>query len=121
MKKNIIKGLKITLFSLLAIILVILLIFVVKAEINSEKYPDFMGYKPMVTLSGSMKPNIMVGDLVVVKDLEDKELKENDIIAFRNNDDTITIHRIKKINYIDNEPYYVTKGDNNNTEDKNLV
>ena len=47
--------------------------------------------------------------------------KAKDIIAFRNEDKTITSHRIIKVDKIDGKLYFKTKGDNNNTMDEDVV
>lgn len=92
-----------------------------KANINPDKIPDIFGYKPMIVLSGSMESSIYAGDLVFVKDVDTTSLKENDIIAFRNETNTVTTHRIVEIVYEDGKQYFKTKGDNNNANDSNLV
>ena len=50
-----------------------------------------------------------------------KKLKKNDVIAFRDAENTVTTHRIIDIVEKEGEKYFITKGDNNNTQDKNLV
>jgi signal peptidase len=69
-----------------------------------------------------MQPNIMVGDLVFVKNTNTDKLEVNDIIAFRDEDNTVTTHRIISV---DTETFgercFVTKGDSNNTKDEKLV
>lgn len=62
-------------------------------------------------------PQINVGDIVIVKEVKEEELKEGDIISFRKNDEIIT-HRIQEIEEKDNQTQYITKGDNNNTKDE---
>lgn len=68
-----------------------------------------------------METQISVGDIVVVKEVDTNDLKKGDIIAFRNNDIVIT-HRIDDV-IIDEtgNKKYVTKGDNNNTQDEGYV
>lgn len=75
----------------------------------------------MIVLSGSMETSIYTGDLVFVKMVDTDTLKENDIIAFRNEENKVTTHRIKEIIEEDGETLYRTKGDNNSSEDANLV
>ena len=43
------------------------LIFITKAVKNPNKIPDFLGIKTFVIVSGSMEPNINIGDMVIVK------------------------------------------------------
>ena len=71
-------------------------------------------------LSGSMESEISVGDIVVVKEVDTSKLKKGDIIAFKQNEVVIT-HRIDEIKNEDGITKYITKGDNNNTQDKGYV
>lgn len=121
-KKGIIsKIFKILFFTIAIIILVIAGTIMYKANTNPNKVPDVFGYKPMIVLSGSMETSIHTGDLVFVKIVDTTTLKENDVIAFRNEENTVTTHRIVEIVYENGKQYFKTKGDANNAEDMNLV
>lgn len=113
--------LKIIFFLIAIPILVFSLIIMIKARIYPDKVPDVFGYKPMIVLSGSMETSIFTGDLAFVKIVDTDSLKENDIIAFRNESDTVTTHRIVEIVNEDGSKLFRTKGDNNDTEDADLV
>lgn len=84
--------------SLIIIILLIIVLISGIVFINSKKNPNeipsIFGYEPFVVLSGSMETEIYKGDLVIVKKVEAKDLKENDIIAFRDDDNYVVTHRI---------------------------
>lgn len=67
-----------------------------------------------------MEPNINIGDIVIVKDTQKEELKEGDIISFRQGQSVIT-HRISEIISNNGEVEYKTKGDNNNAEDSGTI
>lgn len=109
-------------FFLIAIpLLIMACIIMYKANKYPDKIPDILGIKPMIVLSGSMETSIYTGDLVLVKMVDTDILKENDIIAFRNEEDKVTTHRIIEILSENGETLYRTKGDNNSTEDANLV
>lgn len=60
--------------------------------------------------SNSMEPTLQYGDYVVVK--KSKELKEGDIIAFKNNQGKMIVHRIVEKTFRDGQEVYRTKGDN---------
>lgn len=121
-KKGIIsKIFKILFFTIAIIILLIAGTIMYKENTNPDKVPDVFGYKPMIVLSGSMETSIHTGDLVFVKMVDTTTLKENDVIAFRNESDTVTTHRIVEIVYENGKQYFKTKGDANNVEDANLV
>jgi len=69
---------------------------------------------PMAAItSGSMWPALKKGDLVLIKGIEDKkEIKEGDIVVYRN-PKGFTIHRVIKTE----ENILITKGDANNVSD----
>lgn len=107
------------------VIAIPLLFFAVDIMYKSVKYPDkvpdVFGIKPMIVLTGSMEAEIYAGDLALVKEVDPSTLKENDIIAFRNEENKVTTHRIVEIVSEGTETLFRTKGDNNNVEDSNLV
>lgn len=73
--------------------------------------------------SNSMQPKINKGDAVIIQKVKDyKKLKENDIIAFKNEKNgKVIIHRIKEVTTTNGKLSFVTKGDANNTADTNVV
>ena len=92
---------------------------IIQSILKPNKTPSFLGIKTYVIISGSMEPNINIGDIVITKDKE--ELQVGDIISYRKGHSVIT-HRISQVNYNENvEKIYKTKGDNNNTEDSEEI
>jgi signal peptidase len=81
---------------------------------------------PSVVLTGSMKPVIDPGDIVVIKKIQKindiENLKIGDVIQFKR-DDILIVHRIIELvkNNNDGMTYYRTRGDNNSADDKELV
>lgn len=102
-------------------VLIINLWIMIQSKTNQDKVPSVFGFKPFIVLSGSMEGKILKGDLIITKIIDPETLKINDIIAFRDAQGTVTTHRI--IDEVDRngERYFITKGDNNNTQDQNLV
>ena len=97
------------------------MVIILQAATNSEETPSVFGIKTFVIISGSMEPNLNIGDIIVVKKVEQNELKKGDVISFRNGESVIT-HRINDIKIENNGIIkYETKGDNNNISDKNYV
>ena len=83
----------------------------------------YFKYQAIVVATGSMSPNINKGDVVVVKKLNDNEirnLKIGDILVF-NRENKIVVHRIYKIYSSGDEIFFKTKGDNNNAPDSYLI
>ena len=95
-------------------------IIIIDSVIHPDEVPSFFGWKPFIVLSGSMETEIMTGDLVITKEINTSKLKVGDIIAFKK-DGYVTTHRIISINEVEGQKQYVTKGDNNNTEDEGFV
>ena len=101
-------------------IIILGLIMIIKSAIKPNEVPDIFGYKNFVIVSGSMEPTIMTEDVIFVKKVPQVEIKEQDIISFRDGD-SITTHRIVSIEEQNGIKKYKTKGDNNNVEDRELV
>ena len=63
-----------------------------------------------------MNPLIKSGDIVLVREIAPNRLAQGDIIAYKEGKSVVT-HRIVKITEADGSRQFVTKGDNNNTDD----
>lgn len=111
----------ITICVILIPILVMNISIMYQANTNKDEVPSVFGYKPFIVLSGSMETEIKKGDLIIVEETNPESLKVNDIIAFRDAEDTVTTHRIIEIVEKDGVTYFITKGDNNDSQDQNLV
>ncbi len=113
------------LFGLLLLILIPILIvnihIMVQAKNDKDTVPNIFGYKPFIVLSGSMETKIRIGDLIITKIIDPTSLKVDDVIAFRDEENTVTTHRIIDIIDKDGTTYFVTKGDNNSSQDRYLV
>ena len=113
------------LFGLLLLILIPILIvnihIMVQAKNDKDTVPNIFGYKPFIVLSGSMETKIRIGDLIITKIIDPNSLKVDDVIAFRDEENTVTTHRIIDIIDKDGTTYFVTKGDNNSSQDRYLV
>ena len=118
------KKIKIILSTVILILVVPILIFSFVILVNSilkpNEVPSFFGWKPFIVLSGSMETEINSGDIAVVKEVDVKEIKENDIIAYNDNG-IVTTHRVIEIINEEGITKYKTKGDNNNVEDAGFV
>ncbi len=104
-------------------LLIIFLTIAIKANINHDKLPDFLGYKPLICASNSMSNIFEVGDLTITKEVTESELKKGDIITFWNSKhDTVITHRIEEVTINEEgKKVYVTKGDMNNEIDDEAV
>ena len=105
-------------YILLTPIMVYNIALIISSIVKPNKTPSFLGIKTYVIISGSMEPNISVGDIVIARNIknEERELKIGDIISFRSGHSVIT-HRIVNIEKDNNGVLRIrTKGDSNNTE-----
>ncbi|MBZ9689204.1 signal peptidase I [Clostridium estertheticum] len=76
--------------------------------------------QPSVIVTGSMKPMIQPGDMVLVKKMDGNEVKMGDVIQFKR-DSIYIFHRIIEIKEEEKQLKYKTKGDNNSGPDSDLV
>jgi signal peptidase len=77
----------------------------------------YFGIKPTVIYSKSMKPELEIGDIVVIKDLDNSKIDKGDIIQYERNDKSLIIHRVIDIKNEKNGRQFITKGDANNKAD----
>lgn len=92
------------------IIICLLIIFAVIMFV-----PKIIGWQNLAVLSGSMEPNIPVGAMVIVRDIDPSELKKGDVITFQMNESTYVTHRIVSIDKESQQ--IITKGDANDVVD----
>ena len=105
-------------------ILLINLTLIAKSYINKDEVPSIGGMLPLIVLTDSMYPEIESGDLIICRTAEADEIEVNDIISFfdpAGNGTSIVTHRVIEIIEEDGEILFRTRGDYNNTEDKELV
>ena len=67
-----------------------------------------------------MQPDLMIGDIVIVKNCDKNDINVGDIISYRSGQSVIT-HRIVEFIESDGQTGYITKGDNNNVKDNVVV
>ncbi len=114
--RNILYGI---MYAVLIIIMVYNISLIAQSILKPNKTPSFLGVKTYVIISGSMEPNIEIGDIVVGKAEENLDI--GDVISYRKGQSVIT-HRITQINKNENgEIEYRTQGDNNNVEDEESI
>lgn len=93
---------------------------IVVSMVNKSETPSFFGIKTYVIVSGSMQPELNIGDIVIVKKQNEEDIEVGDIISFREGQSVIT-HRVVGINEKNGEKEFITKGDYNNAKDSNPV
>lgn len=105
----------------LIVVLVFTLVVFFTARINGST-PSVFGYSIYRVSSGSMEPELKVGDIILDKVVENPEdLKVGDVITFKSDDygDLLVTHKVIKAPYEDNGKLMLqTKGVANELEDK---
>ncbi len=102
-------------------IIIFNMILSIKAINNPDKLPTIFGIAPTAVMTGSMEPEFKSKDLIFIKEVDPDTLKEQeDIICFVKDGEFIT-HRIERIEIVDGEKRFYTKGDANNAEDRGYV
>ena len=90
-----IKGCKFIKDVILYVLVIILAIFVIISFLNSSKMSKYKFYD---VLTGSMSPTIKSDSLIVVKKIDDTEVKKGDIITFKSRTtNNLTTHRVMDI------------------------
>ena len=105
-------------------ILLINLTLIAKSHLNKDEVPSIGGVFPLIVLTDSMHPEIESGDLIICNTAEAKDIKANDVISFfdpAGNGSSIVTHRVIEVFEEDGKILFRTRGDNNNTEDKDPV
>lgn len=108
------KSKKVNVILVISIVFFLISLFL-KMNCPSNKPIQPFGITILNVMSDSMKPTFEKGDKIVVKKQKDYEV--GDIITYIDNDKNLITHRIIE-KYEDG---FITKGDNNNTEDKEKV
>lgn len=111
------------------ILTLILLVYVSLSLFSPEKVIDVFGFQltSISRLTESMKPTIEPGDVILLKKINEEDIKENDVISFYNyargqnaQGETVwvkirIVHRLIEID--DETGAYITQGDNNQSID----
>lgn len=120
MSKVVLKKLWDILFMGIVILIVFCLLMNIRGMGQKDYIPGLGPYKIMCVLSGSMSPTFNAGDVVVGKTINTHDLQQGDIITFRF-ENSLTTHRVINVINKDGKLSFITKGDNNNVEDLELV
>jgi signal peptidase len=85
--------------------------------------PRIAGATPYVVLTGSMRPTMPPGTMVVVKPVPADQLGVGHVITYqlKSGKPTVVTHRIVSMGNFRGEPNFRTQGDANDTPDRNWV
>ena len=112
--KSVGRFLSISLTLALAFVLACNIYIIAVRSVTGQRQPTAFGFSSAVVISGSMSGAIEVNDMVITQARD--SYFPGDIISFDTGSSIVT-HRILEVT----EEGFVTKGDANNTEDRNLV
>ncbi len=79
-----------------------------------------LGFQPSVVASGSMQPNLNVGDMAIVVHCKPADIQVGDIVQYRGANEPV-IHRVIDKYSEGGQTFFVTKGDANGAADPNPV
>lgn len=99
---------------LLIIITLLILVgiyYIIQIKVLKNDFANLCGYTFFEVATGSMENTINIGDVVIVN--LTKDVNENDIIVYKDDNNFITHRLIKK-----QADKLITRGDANNSEDK---
>ncbi|MET3684204.1 signal peptidase [Alkalibacillus flavidus] len=102
--------------------LLVTIFVLVMTNISTGGSPSIFGQELKVVYSGSMEPEIQTGSIIGINQNYDvRNLAEQDIIMFQEEEGTYVTHRIIEVINNDGQLMFRTKGDNNNAADSNAV
>ena len=105
-----------SLFTIILVFILLIMLMVISSKyVFKDRIPNVFGYSIFKVVSGSMEPNIKIGDFVIIK--KTNNYKVNDIVTYIDNNNNLVTHRLIKIN----DFKVITKGDNNNTSDPEIA
>ena len=96
-------------------LLIIIAVFIALATFFSARDKSLLGYRIYRIASGSMEPNLKVGDFIIIK--AQNEYDTGDIVTFVDKENYFVTHRI----IIMNGDEITTKGDANNSIDATIT
>ena len=123
LKNNKKKIIQISVYSLIAIIIIPIIIIGISLTIqgfNKKKLPSIFNIVPLVVTTESMEPKINGGDLIFVKKIDNAdEININDIISFWDptNVNNIVTHKVIDKYIEEGKIYFKTEGINNDSPD----
>lgn len=75
------------------------------------------GVRPALISGHSMDPTLMVGDIAITREVSASDIEVGDIVRYRLGGTSI-LHRVLEIRREGGRTVFITKGDNNNVEDR---
>ena len=123
-KRSVFRIIKNTLFAIILVTLVGIIVTTIITRINGQT-PSLFGYSMFRVATGSMKPELEVGDVILIHDTDAMKLKVGDVVTYDGKSGEfagkIVTHRVVKAPYKKDGGYFIkTKGDANALEDPEI-
>jgi signal peptidase I len=119
--KKVLKWIGNIIFVLLLVICVLSIFSSIQSRKNPGQVPSVAGIKSLTVLTGSMRPAIDPGDMIVIKSVKPENIKIDDVVTYRTSSNILITHRVIEIKDENGKAMFRTKGDANNVEDEKLV
>ena len=115
------KILRVLFIPLVLIIIILVIDIVYQKYIQKSSSISILGYKVYTVLTGSMEPKYNIGDVIIEKTIEEKDIKVGTVVTYKIKKNKTITHRVVEIVEEEGKTLYRLKGDNNNSPDKDLV
>lgn len=100
----------------LALLILVNFYLGINKAVTRNPVPKFLGFSPLVVLSGSMEPALYPGDLVIIREQAADKYRPGDVVTYLSGSNVFT-HRIVS----EENGLFTLKGDNNNIADESLT
>ena len=97
----------------LALLILVNFYLGINKAVTRDPLPKFLGFSPLVVLSGSMEPALYPGDVVIIREQAADKYRPGDVVTYLTGRNAFT-HRIISVE----NGVFTLKGDNNNTADE---
>ena len=105
-------------------LIMLLLLVVVVLQRTSNNGLSLGGFRLFSVATGSMLPKYEVGDILLSKEINPKEIKVGDDVVYKGKEGEfqgrVVTHQVIEINDSNNEYKFTTKGISNSTEDPEI-
>ena len=121
-KQNTKRIIRIAMLPLILLIIAFLCNIIFQILVQKNGKLDFWGYKFSIVMTGTMQPDINIGDIIIEKKVTQNEIQVGDMISYNiAGTNTSITHKVTKVINENGEKSFKTKGNNYNFEDPELV
>lgn len=111
--------------NIITTLVVVVLLVIIFVQRFSDNNISLGGYSIYTVVSGSMEPEYKIGDMLLVRDIDCKNISVNDNIVYIGNESNLTgkiiTHKVIRKSEKDGVVHFVTKGTANQIEDPEIT